>query len=112
MSHKYLKALCDFTTAAHTRIQQDFKQLDPVVGVSQKMRAAGIPADAMTIDCLKTTKRIIIILHDSQPEVLNYQLAFKDKDPKEEFEQLACGELSEEVLYGWMRGYFLAEADE
>ena len=107
MTHKYLEALCDLATAAHTRIQQDFKTIDPVVGVSQKMRASNIPADAMTIDCLKSGKRIIIILHDQQPEIVNYQFSFKDKDPATEFEQITFAELEEETLYSWMKEYFM-----
>lgn len=107
MTHKYLEDLCDLTTAAHTRIQQDFKTLDPVVGVSQKMRAGGIPADVMTIDCLKSGKRIIIILHDQQPETLIYQFSFKDKEPGDEFENMPATELKEETLYSWMKDYFL-----
>lgn len=107
MSHKHLKTLCDLTTAAHTRIQQNFKTLDPVVGVSQKMRATGIPVDAMTIDCLKSGKRIIIILHDQQPEIISYQFSFKDKDPDAQFEQISIAEFKEETVYNWMKAYFL-----
>jgi hypothetical protein len=101
-----LEALCELTTESHTRIQQDFKTIDPVVGVSQKMRNVGIPIDARTIDCLKSGKRIIIILHDRQPEILRYQFTFKDKDPADEFEQMSFSELSEEKLYNWMKDYF------
>lgn len=107
MTHKHLEALCDLTTTSHTRIQQDFKAIDPVVGISQKMRTSGIPVDAMTIDCLKSGKRIIIILHDQQPEILRYQFSFKDQDPADEFEQMSFSELSEDTLYNWMKDYFL-----
>ena len=107
MTHKYLEALCDLTTTAHTRIQQDFKTIDPVVGVSQKLRTDNIPADAMTIDCLKSGKRIIIILHDQQPEILSFQFSYKDKEPEIEFSQIPIAELGEETLYCWMKDYFL-----
>jgi hypothetical protein len=106
VTHKHLEALCELTTGSHTRIQQDFKTINPVVGVSQKMRNSDIPLDAMTIDCLKSGKRIIIILHDQEPEVLRYQFTFIDKDPAEEFEQMSFSELSEEKLYNWMKDYF------
>ena len=106
MSEKNLKILCDVTTEAHTRIQQEFKDINPVVGVSQKMRDIGVPADAMTIDCLKTGKRIIIILHDQQPGILNYQLTFKDKDPDEEFEQLQFDQLTTQKMFDWIKDYF------
>ncbi len=107
MTHKYLKTLCDLTSAAHAKIQSDFESLNPVVGVSQKMRASGIPADAMTIDCLKTGKRIIVVLHDQQEEMLNYQFSSKEGEPGDEFKQLPCAELSEAKIYSWMKDYFL-----
>ena len=106
MSDKNLKILCDLTTEAHTRIQQDFADINPVVGVSQKMRDIGVPADAMTIDCLKTGKRIIIILHDQDPEIVNYQFCFKDKDPGDVFEQLPFSDLNTQKLYDWIKDYF------
>ncbi len=106
MNNDPLKTLCGIATDAHTRIQQDFKDIDPVVGVSQKMRATGIPADAMTIDCLKSGKRIILILHDQQPGIINYQLSFKDQDPGEKFEQIPLPELTVQILYEWIKNYF------
>jgi hypothetical protein len=108
VTHKHLETLCDLTTTAHTRIQQDFKTINPVVGVSQKMRDGNIPADAMTIDCLKSGKRIIIILHDQQPDTLSYQFSFKDKEPTGEFTQIPFADIGEETLYGWMKEYFLS----
>jgi len=106
LSEKNLKILCDLTTEAHTRIQQDFKNINPVVGVSQKMRDIGVPADAMTIDCLKTGKRIIIILHDQEPDVVHYQLCFMEKNPGDEFKKLPINELSTQILYDWIKDYF------
>lgn len=106
MIDKRLQLLCDVATEAHTRIQHDFKQIDPVVGVSQNMRANGIPADAMTIDCLRSGKRIIIILHDEQPDNISYQFSFKNKDPATEFEQMSFAELTADTVYGWIASYF------
>ncbi|BBB30843.1 hypothetical protein [Neptunomonas japonica] len=106
MIDKYLKQLCDNVTDAHSRIKQDFKEIDPVVGVSQKMRDSGIAADVMTIDCLRSGKRIIIILHDQQPNIVSYQFTFKAQDPAEQFEQTPLAELSADKLYDWMESYF------
>ena len=106
MSDTPLHRLCDIATEAHTRIQQDFKEIDPVVGVSKKMRDAGVPADAMTIDCLRTGKRIILILHDKQPGIITYQFSLKDKDPSEEFERISFEELTSQSLYDWIKNYF------
>ena len=70
------------------------------------MRESGIPADVMTIDCLKTKKQIIIVLHDNQPEIINYQYCLKDKNPSTRFETYAFADLSKQVLYTWIMEYF------
>ena len=106
MTEKRLKTLCDLVSEVHTQIQKDFKEINPVVGVSQKMRKMGVPADAMTIDCLKSNKRIILVLHDQQPEVINYQFTFKDEDPSDEFEQIKFSELTFQKIYDWIKSYF------
>ena len=106
MSEKNLELLSDLVTEAHGRIQADFDYINPVIGVSRGMRSVGIPADAMTIDCLKSGKRIIIIVHDEQPEFLQYQFSYKADDPAEEFILLAFSELSNQILYDWMKEYF------
>ena len=106
MSKQNLEILSDIVTEAHSLIQKDFEYINPIVGVSRGMRSVGIPADAMTIDCLRTGKRIIIILHDQQPEILQYQFSVKTEDPAEEFMTLAFKELSKQVLYDWMKDYF------
>jgi len=106
VSEKNLEILSDLVTEAHSRIQQDFESINPVIGVSRGMRSVGIPADAMTIDCLKTGKRIIVILHDEQPETLQYQFSYKAVDPSDEFKILAFKELSDQVLYNWIKEYF------
>lgn len=106
MADDKLAALCDIATEAHTRIQQDFKDIDPIVGVSQGMRSNGIPADAMTIDCLRSGKRIILILHDQQPDVIGYQYSLRDNDPDSKFDYILFSQLTADVMYDWIKGYF------
>lgn len=109
MANKRLLTLCDIATEAHTRIQEDFKDINPVVGVSQNMRSNGVPADVMTIDCLKSGKRIIIVLHDQQPETVNYQFSFKEQSSTDEFEQFQFNELNATQLYHWIKIYFSSD---
>ncbi len=106
LTDKNLKILCDKATEAHTRIKQDFKEIDPIVGVSQKMRESGVSADLMTIDCLRSGKRIILILHDQQPDIIHYQFTFKGQDPADRFEHVPLDDVSADQLYGWMKNYF------
>lgn len=64
MSEESLKTLSDMASNAHARIQASYQHINPVVEVRRGMRDAGVPADVMTIDCLRTLKRINLILHD------------------------------------------------
>ena len=109
MSEKKLKIICDITTEAHTLIQQNFKDINPVVGVTHKMRSNGIPADAMTIDCLKSGKRIIILLHDQQPDIIHYQFTFKAQDPDSKFEAIQFDKVTSTIIYEWIKNYFSSE---
>jgi len=108
MSEAALEALSDMITEAHTRIQQTYEHINPVVGVRRGMRDVGIPADAMTIDCLQTRGRIVLILHDEQPGVLLYQFGTIDEDAGEEFQRMDLAEVNAETLFTWMQGYFSA----
>lgn len=101
-----LETLSDYVTEAHARIQKDFNDINPVVGVSRKLRALGINADTMTIDCLKTGKRIIVILQDELPDVVRYQFSFIKQDPSDDFEVLKMEALTSNDFYEWMRDYF------
>ena len=81
-----LKALSDIASDAHTRIQAAHEHINPVLEVRRGMRDSGIPADVMTIDCLRTRRRITLILHDNQPGVLLYQYVTIDDEVGDEFQ--------------------------
>lgn len=106
MSQTPLEMLADRASEAHCKIQQDFEHINPVVGLNRGMRKVGIAADAMTIDCLKSGKRIIIILHDDEPESVQYQFSFKAQDPDEQFQQITFNKLTAAKIYQWISEYF------
>jgi hypothetical protein len=101
-----LEILSDYVTEAHTRIQRDFSEINPVVGVSRKLRTVGIMADTMTIDCLKSGKRIIVVLHDDMPGIVRFQFSFIEQDPSDKFEEIQLQELTQNHYYNWMKDYF------
>lgn len=101
-----LKRLSDIASEAHARIQQTYAEINPVISVRQGMRDAGIPADVMTIDCLMTNRRILIVLHDQKPGTLLYQFMTTDDDLPVEFKQLDIAALSANTLFEWISGYF------
>ena len=105
-----LATLSEVATAAHTQIQQTCEHINPVVGINRGMRAQGIPADAMTIDCLVTGKRIILILHDQHADIVRYQFAYKDQDPSDTFDLIQLSDLTSSKLYDWIKAYFSTAA--
>lgn len=101
-----LKTLSDMASEAHTRIQAAHQHINPVVEVRRGMRDAGIPADVMTIDCLRTRKRITLILHDGQPGTLLYQFVTMDDEVGNDFQQMALADIDANTLFAWMQAYF------
>lgn len=101
-----LLSLSDIASQAHEKIQQDFDDINPVMGVMQGMRKMGIPADLLTIDCLVSKKRILVVLHDDFPEIIRYQYTFLDQDPSDDYLQLAADMVTSDTIYGWIKKYF------
>ena len=102
----YLETLCDIATEAHTMIQKEYKDINPIVGVNQRMRKAGVPADIMTIECLRTDKRIVLVLHDQQHDIVNYQFCFRNKDPEGKYKQIKFESLTTQIMFDWIKDYF------
>lgn len=106
MSEQALKALSDMASEAHARIQAAHQHINPVVGVRRGMRDIGIPADAMTIDCLQTRRRIVMVLHDEDPGALLYQFSTIDEEIGMDFQRMALADMSTDKLFGWIEDYF------
>lgn len=102
--------ICEAVETAHARIQADFADINPIVAVNQQMRAAGIATDIMTIDCLRSGKRILMLFHDAQPETAHYQFCRRDADPADEFASIQLAAITEQQLYDWMRETFSTAA--
>jgi len=106
MSEQSLKALSDMASDAHARIQAAHEHINPVVEVRRGMRDSGIPADVMTIDCLRTRRRITLILHDEQPGVLLYQFITIEEEVGKDFQSMALAEVDTQTLFQWIEDYF------
>lgn len=106
MSEDPLKALSDMASDAHARIQAAHEHINPVVEVRRGMRDAGIPADVMTIDCLRTRRRITLILHDEQPGALLYQFVTIEDEVGDSFQSMALTDVTVQTLVDWIQDYF------
>lgn len=101
-----LNRLSEVLTEAHAQIQRDFTSLNPVVGINRQMRGSGIAADVVTIDCLVSNRRILIILQDAKPNVASYQFGMRDEDPAGGYNTIALSALTVDLVYKWVRDYF------
>lgn len=106
MSEDSLKTLSDMVSDAHARIQASHEHINPVVEVRRGMRDAGIPADVMTIDCLRTRRRITLILHDEQPGELLYQFITIEDEASSDFQSMALSGVDTQKLIQWIEEYF------
>jgi hypothetical protein len=106
MTEDPLKILSDLVSEAHAQIQAAHEHINPVVEVRQGMRNSGIPADVITLDCLRTQLRITLILHDQQPDIMLYQFVTREEEVGGEFKQIALSTLSSATLFDWMQDYF------
>lgn len=101
-----LKTLSDMASDAHARIQAAHQHINPVIEVRRGMRDSGIPADVITIDCLRTRRRITLILHDQQPGTVLYQFVTMDAEVGNDFRQMPLSEMDVSILFDWIQDYF------
>ncbi len=107
MSADDLEALSDRVSEAHRRIQAKRDDINPVISVRRGMRDSGIPADVLTIDCLRTRRRIVLIVHDEEPGVLLHQSADVDNaQPPGEIQRMPLAELDVDTILVWMEHRF------
>ncbi len=106
MSADPLEPLADRVSEAHARIQAAHQHINPVVEVRRSMRDGGIPADVVTLDCMRTRRRITLILHDQQPGFLLYQFVTLEDEVSVEFKQMALSGVTSDLLFDWMQDYF------
>ena len=111
MTEPALKILSEIASEAHARAQADPADINPVVGLRRGMRDSGVPADALTIDCLQSGKRIVLLLHDQYPDAVLYQFARMDEDVNADFQRLPLSSLTAELLFEWIREYFTASPE-
>jgi hypothetical protein len=106
MSEDPLKVLSDMAGEAHALIQRSHEHINPIIEVRRSMRDQGIPADVMTIDCLRTRRRITFILHDQQPGVLLYQFITIEEEVGNDFQSMPFAEMDTQKLFQWIEEYF------
>jgi transcription antitermination factor NusA-like protein len=73
-----LKKLSEIVAQANDIFYERNKSVDTLMGIMDKtLRKQGMQADAITIDCIATDKKIVLVLHDSKPGLVDIALGDK-----------------------------------
>ena len=76
-----LKLLSERIAEANDLFYETNQSIDTVIGIMDKtLRKQGMNADAITIDCIAIDKKIVLVLHDSKPDLVDIALGDKAGD--------------------------------
>ena len=71
--------LSEIVAKANDIFFERHKSVDTLMGIMDKtLRNQGMNADAITIDCIAIDKKIVFVLHDSKPDVVDIALGDKN----------------------------------
>jgi len=103
-----LHTLSETVAQANDLFYKKFDHIDTLMGIMDKtLRKQGLKADAITIDCIALDKKIVFLIHDEKPDVVDIALGNKAGDifSSKEY-QLA--ELSVEAVVGIIESNFIS----
>lgn len=104
-----LKSLSEMVANASDQFYSKFDSVDTLMGIMDKtLRNQGIAADAITIDCISQNKKIVLLIHDAKPDVVEIALGNKAGDIYSSSEY-ACNELSADIIVGIMTTNFISQ---
>jgi hypothetical protein len=76
-----LKQVSEIIAQANDSFYERNSTIDTLMGIMDKaLRKQGMPADAITIDCLALDKKMVFLLHDAKPNTVNITLGNKAGD--------------------------------
>ncbi len=101
-----LKSLSEIVANASDLFSSKFDSVDTLMGVMDKiLRKQGMAADAITIDCKSKDRKIVLLIHDAKPDVVQVALGNKEGDIYSASDY-ALNELSETVILRIMEKNF------
>lgn len=103
-----LKALSEVVARANDVFYNKFENINTLMGIIDKtLRNQGVNADAITIDCVALNKKIVIVIHDDKPDVVDIVLGNKEGDIHSSSER-ELSEMSEAVIVKIMEANFVS----
>jgi hypothetical protein len=103
-----LQNLSEIVARANDVFYSKVDNIDTLMGIMGKtLRNRGMKADAITIDCIALDKKIVILLQDDKPDVVDIALGNKEGDiySSSEYE---LAKLSEAVIVEIMEANFIS----
>ena len=101
-----LNKLSEIVAKANDLFYSKFDHVDTLMGIMDKtLRNKGMKADAITIDCIALDKKIVILIHDDNPDTVEIALGNKAGDIFSSSEYKIV-EISEDVIVGIMQENF------
>lgn len=102
MENALIFQLGDIAGLAQKQFQEQYKNIDPIIGINRQLRKQGFAIDIMTIDCAVSQKRVTLLIEDAKPESAGYQFGEINKDPDNHFEMMAVDALNQQGFYDLM----------
>ncbi|NQZ23612.1 MAG: hypothetical protein HRT53_16360 [Colwellia sp.] len=70
--------LSERVAKANDQFSSKFESIDTLMGIMDRtLRNKGMAADAITIDCKSQNKKIVLVIHDAKPDVVEIALGNK-----------------------------------
>tara|TARA_Y100000034_G_C6556211_1_gene240497 strand:- start:92 stop:418 length:327 start_codon:yes stop_codon:yes gene_type:complete len=104
-----LDRLAEIVARANDMFYAKHKTADTLMGIMDKaLRAQGMNADAITVDCVALDKKVVLLLHDVKPDIVEIALGNKNGDifSTSEYE---LTELTEAVILGVLEMSFITK---
>jgi len=99
--------ISEIVAKANDQFASKFNKIETLMGIMDKaLRNNGMPADAITIECTSQNKKIVVLIHDEKPDIVEVALGNKAGEIHSSFEY-AFNELSDAVILAVMEKNFL-----
>lgn len=106
MSTEDLETISDRATAAQAEFKREHREINIQAGLITSLRAQGIAADAVVLDCQNTGRRMVFMVRDAEPGKVAYQLANRNEDQEANPTILPIGELQVADIVALMKRHF------
>ncbi len=104
-----LKNISEVVAKASDLFSIKFDKVDVLMGIMDKtLRNQGLKADAITLDCISQKKKIVVLIHDDKPDVVEVALGNKQGHIYSSTEY-GINELSVAVIVGIMETNFISQ---